>query len=160
MELPESDLDWVEWPGLTERQKKSLRHLLPRPKPRPFLRRQRKGGRPRADDMACFEAVLWKVWTDRSWAWLPEKLGRRRTVLARMARWDSEYRLIKLYHEFARGMTRAEASQWKTRLARAMAKNKPLWKMDFLIALQTHWPGPKTREKDAEGPITDEPLLS
>jgi len=101
------------WPPvLSDREWAGLSGLYARPS-RPRLRRLRKGGRPRADDRRCFEALIWLMATGANLRELPGKLGRRSTV----ARWiDRQGRagLLErgwwLYLDY---LPRRELEQWR-----------------------------------------------
>lgn len=61
---------------LTDAQWALVEPHLPKHKPRP------KGGRPHADDRACFEGVLWILRTGARWKDLPKDYRNRPRMVA------------------------------------------------------------------------------
>lgn len=69
---------------LNDRLWERVRPLLPPPIPRP------KGGRPRADDRACFEGVVFVLRNGVRWRDLPDRFPSPATVWRRHAEWSAE----------------------------------------------------------------------
>ena len=70
----------MERHALTDAQWERLRPLLPPP---PTGR-----GRPRRDDRAVVEAILWRLATGAPWRDLPERFGPWKTAHSRFRRWQ------------------------------------------------------------------------
>jgi transposase len=68
---------------LNDRLWEGVRPLLPRYTPSP------KGGRPRADDRACFEAIVFMLRNGLRWRDLPECFPSPATVWRRHAEWTA-----------------------------------------------------------------------
>ena len=64
--------------------------------------RSRKGGRPRADDRACFEGVLWVLRSGARWKDLPRDRGfpSPATCWRRLARWERGGVWLRLWAAF------------------------------------------------------------
>src|SRR5436305_5201988 len=68
-------------PFLADAQWEQLAGLLPRAKPSP------KGGRPRADDRSCLEAILWVLRAGARWRDLPDRFPSPATCWRRLNDW-------------------------------------------------------------------------
>lgn len=71
-------------PELTDAQWARIDPLLPRWKP------SRKGGRPWADNRACFEGILWILRTGSPWRDMPERYPDPATCWRRLRKWETE----------------------------------------------------------------------
>ena len=69
---------------LTDEQWQRLAPHLPRHPPSP------KGGRPRADDRACLEGILWLLRTGARWQDIPVDLPSGSTCWRRLQEWATE----------------------------------------------------------------------
>lgn len=115
--------DWRPRPWAWSRIK---RHLPPRPK-RPFLKRKRKGGRPRAEDELAFGAILWIVRTGAAWTELPERFGRARTAQRRLQRWLRTGMLETLFGAYLYYCPRRDYLDWGEAFRLARLRRRPLW---------------------------------
>ena len=81
---------------LTDDRWERIKPLLP-PQPR-----SRKGGRPRADDRACLEGVLWVLRSGARWKDLPRDRGfpSPATCWRRLARWERGGVWLRLWQAF------------------------------------------------------------
>jgi transposase len=127
------------WTGIQPRQWAPVRELIPS-KPRPFLRRRRTGGRPRADDRKCFEAILWSARTGISPRRLPERFGKPRTAARRLAKWHRDGRLHILWSRYLGCTGLTEREDWRRRLADACAHSPDLWRLELQAILDIEWP--------------------
>ena len=81
---------------LTDEQWERIESLLP------AAPRSRKGGRPRADDRACLEGVLWILRSGARWKDLPRDRGfpSPATCWRRLARWERGGVWLRLWQAF------------------------------------------------------------
>src|SRR6516165_6741220 len=70
---------------LTDEQWELIEPLLPAPK-----RRRDKRGRPWAANRACFEGILWILYTGAAWRFLPDRFPSPATCWRRLQRWERE----------------------------------------------------------------------
>ena len=70
--------------ALNDRRRERVRPLRPAPAPRP------RGGRPRADDRACFEGVVHVLRNGRRWRDVPAQLPSGVTCWRRHAEWTGD----------------------------------------------------------------------
>ena len=81
MTLAGGDPATVREPMLTDEQWEKIRQFIPDRGPRP------KGGRPPADDRACFEGILWILKTGARWKDLPDQYPHPSTCRRRLKLW-------------------------------------------------------------------------
>ncbi len=79
---------------LTDAQWALVEPHLPKHTPSP------KGGRPHADDRACFEGVLWILRTDARWKDLPKDYPSPATCWRRLAEWERKGVWLDLWRAF------------------------------------------------------------
>ena len=101
----------VSWRKLTDRQWEEVRKALPTRK-KPWRKKDRKGGRPPADDRKCFEGILWILRTGAPWDELPERCGKRSTVHARLKKWAEDGTLEKLWRTFLAQLQEEDHIRW------------------------------------------------
>ena len=70
---------------LTDEQWEAIAPLFPAPR-----RRADKRGRPWAANRACFEALLWLLYTGAAWRFLPEHFPSPSTCWRRLQQWQAE----------------------------------------------------------------------
>src|SRR5437773_5860673 len=75
---------------LTDEHWERIRHHLPTAPPSP------KGGRPRADDRACLEGILWLLRTGARWQDIPVDLPSGSTCWRRLQEWAGEEALQEI----------------------------------------------------------------
>jgi transposase len=66
----------------------------------PTRQRSSRGGRPPADDRACLEGILWVLRSGARWRDLPERYPSPSTCWRRLAEWEGEEVLVKIWHAF------------------------------------------------------------
>jgi transposase len=79
---------------LSDEQWQRIEPLLPKPKNRG------KGGRPRADDRACLEGILWVLRSGARWRDLPERFPSPSTCWRRLGEWEAEEVLDDIWRAF------------------------------------------------------------
>ena len=79
---------------LTDEQWERIRPHLPQPQP------SARGGRPRADDRACLEGILWVLRSGARWKDLPERYPSPSTCWRRLTEWEADDVLIAIWHAF------------------------------------------------------------
>lgn len=84
----------MAWRSLTDKQWGLIAACLPERKPNP------KGGRPRADDRACFEDTLWVLGTGAPWSELPDRYPSPSTCWRRLQAWEKRGALIAMGRVF------------------------------------------------------------
>jgi len=77
---------------LTDAQWERLRPLIPEHTP------TRRGGRPRADDRACLEGILWVLRSGARWRDLPERFPSPSTCWRRLVEWEDTGVLEAVWH--------------------------------------------------------------
>lgn len=112
-----------------------MRYLFPVEK-KPFLRRQRKGGRPRKDDRKCLEAIFWAARTGTSLRRLPPRFGSPRTVERRLAQWRRWGLLEKAWSRYLHQTGITERDDWR----RALAGAGSFWRIQLQLILKIEWP--------------------
>lgn len=70
---------------LTDEQWELVEPLLPKPK-----RRKDKRGRPPVPNRACFEGILWVLYTGAAWHFLPDEYPSPATCWRRLRRWEEQ----------------------------------------------------------------------
>jgi transposase len=70
---------------LNDEQWELIEPLLPQPK-----RRKDKRGRPPAANRACFEGILWVLYTGAAWHFLPDEYPSPSTCWRRLRRWEEQ----------------------------------------------------------------------
>ena len=93
---------------LTDEQWERIKQHLP-PGPR-----SRKGGRPRADDRACLEGILWVLRSGARWKDLPKDRGfpSPATCWRRLARWERGGVWLRLWSAFLDELGEAGKLDW------------------------------------------------
>ena len=79
---------------VTDAQWAKIAPLLPPAKRKP------RGGRPRADDRACFEGILWVLRTGARWRDLPDPYPSPATCWRRLAEWEQADLWLTLWRTF------------------------------------------------------------
>lgn len=79
---------------LSEEQWERVRQRLPQHERSP------RGGRPRADDRACFEGILWVLHSGARWKDLPERFPSPSTCWRRLVEWEDAGVFVDLWHAF------------------------------------------------------------
>lgn len=102
----------MSWRKLTDRHWQEISAVLPvRKKPR--RKKDRKGGRPPADDRKCFEGILWVLRTGAPWEDLPGRYGKKSTVHRRLKEWISKGVFEKLWRTFLKQLQRKDRILWR-----------------------------------------------
>lgn len=71
-----------------------------------------KGGRPRADDRACFEAILWILWTGAPWRALPETYPSPSTCWRRLRDWEEDGTWERIWIAFVEELNENKQLKW------------------------------------------------
>ena len=85
----------MAWSALTDAQWENVKEQLPIRK-KPWRKKDRKGGRPPAEDRRCFEGILWILWTGAQWSEAPPRYGAKSTVHVRLQKWTDDGTLEKI----------------------------------------------------------------
>lgn len=93
-------------PLLTDAQWTHIAPLLPRP------RRQPLGGRPRADNRACFEGILWVLRTGARWRDLPAHYPSPVTCWRRLGEWERADVWLRLWRGFLKTLNARKQLDW------------------------------------------------
>jgi transposase len=94
-------------PSLTDGQWKQIAPLLPRTGPSP------RGGRPRADDRACLDGVLWVLWTGGRWRDLPPgRFPSAATCWRRLRDWEVAGAWGRVWESFLATPEAAARPEW------------------------------------------------
>jgi transposase len=91
---------------LTDAQWALVEPHLPKRKP------SKKGGRPPADNRACFEGVLWILRTGARWKDLPKEYPSPATCWRRLAQWEREEVWLNLWRAFIAQLDRKGQLDW------------------------------------------------
>lgn len=103
-----------------------LKGCLPR-KRRPWRRKDRRGGRPRADDRLCFEAVLSLMRRGAALRSLPAGLGARSTIQRRIEDWGRRGSLELLWRLHFERMDPERRARFRG-AAQAAAAERSFWR--------------------------------
>ncbi len=79
---------------LTDRQWEQVKRFIPQVAP------SVKGGRPRADDRACFEGILWVLRSGARWKDLPDSFPAPSTCWRRLSEWEGAGVFVEMWHAF------------------------------------------------------------
>lgn len=101
----------MAWRKLTEKQWGKVQAQLPVRK-KPWRKKDRKGGRPPADDRQCFEGILWILWTGAPWSELPPRYGAKSTVHLRLQQWTENGILEKMWRAFLAQLNQKGQIRW------------------------------------------------
>ena len=77
---------------LTDAQWELVRRHIPK------VQTTSRGGRPRADDRACFEGILWVLRSGARWKDLPEDYPSPSTCWRRLVEWEGDDVLVNVWH--------------------------------------------------------------
>lgn len=93
-------------PLLTDEQWNKLYPLLPKVKVSSL------GGRPRSDDRACFEGILWILWTGAPWRALPDEYPSPSTCWRRLRDWEEDETWERIWTAFVRELDEDKQLEW------------------------------------------------
>jgi transposase len=91
---------------LSDDQWNRLKPFFPKTQP------SRLGGRPRADDRACFEGILWILWTGAPWRALPRKYPSAPTCWRRLRDWEDDGTWERIWSAFVEDLGEAQQLDW------------------------------------------------
>jgi transposase len=117
-------------PPLTDGQWEAVTRLLPGRRASP------NGGRPRADDRACLEGILWVLRSGARWRDLPDRYPSAATCWRRLTDWEDEGVWLPI---------------WYAALGALDADGRRDWEAAFAAA------GPAAGKPDAAGPAAKRP---
>lgn len=93
-------------PLLTDEQWAKIEPLLPKLEGGP------KGGRPWADNRACFEGILWVLRTGARWKDLPKEYPSPSTCWRRLKRWEEERVWERVWRKFIAELNEKGQLKW------------------------------------------------
>lgn len=96
----------VEMERLTDEQWARVAPHLPKPN------RSLKGGRPRSDDRACFEGILWILRSGARWKDLPDAYPSPATCWRRLSEWEAQDIWLELWRAFLAQLDEAKQLDW------------------------------------------------
>jgi transposase len=137
-----------EWKGIQPWQWRRMCWLFP-DKPKPFLRKRRKGGRPRSDDRKCLEAIFWSARTGFSLRRVPARFGRPRTAERRFALWYPSSVLERAWKCYLQQTGGVEREEWRRDLVVACKRSTAFWRLELQSILEMEWPREKSVILDA-----------
>ncbi len=127
----------AEWRGLSDEQWRRVEWALPMAKKKPFLRRRRKGGRPRWPDRRCFEAVVWLMRTGAAWDRLPTAFGHRRTIQRRLDHWRRERLYMRLWERYLAALGDGDLRELDILAGTAALRHEPEWRVEYRVVRET-----------------------
>jgi|GEM_PF-5769959 len=98
----------------------------------PWLRRERKGGRPPQDDALCWQAILWRLRSGKPWRTLPGCFGSSRTIQRRIAQWRDRGILDALWSRCLERLSAAERRGWREAIDAAPGRSRGVWYWEML----------------------------
>ncbi len=91
---------------VTDQQWEKIRkHIPPR-------KTSSKGGRPPADDRACFEGILWVLRSGARWRDLPDCYPSSSTCWRRLQEWEEDGVLSEMWHAFLKELDEQGKVNW------------------------------------------------
>ena len=78
----------------------------------PTRRKSARGGRPPADDRACWEGILWVLRSGARWKDLPERYPSPSTCWRRLREWEDKGVLVKIWHAFLDSLDEQGLLDW------------------------------------------------
>ena len=93
-------------PQLTDAQWAKIAPHLPKAKLKP------KGGRPRADERACLEGILWVLRTGARWKDMPSELPAYASCWRRLHEWEAAGVWLTLWRAFLSELDEAKQIDW------------------------------------------------
>ena len=91
---------------LTDAQWDRISRLIPKPKATP------KGGRPRADDRAVMEGILWVLRSGARWRDMPDRYPAYATCWRRLGEWERADLWLSLWRAFLKDLDDAQQLDW------------------------------------------------
>jgi transposase len=91
---------------LTDAQWDRISRLIPKPKAKP------KGGRPRADDRAVMEGILWVLRSGARWRDMPDRYPAYATCWRRLGEWERADLWLSLWRAFLKDLDDAQQLDW------------------------------------------------
>lgn len=79
----------------------------------PKHHRNPRGGRPRADDRACLEGILWVLRTGARWRDLPERYPSPATCWRRLAAWEAAEVWLDMWRSFLGALDQRGLLGWE-----------------------------------------------
>jgi transposase len=91
---------------LSDAQWARISRLIPKPKAKP------KGGRPRADDRAVMEGILWVLRSGARWRDMPDRYPAYATCWRRLGEWERAALWLSLWRAFLKDLDEAQQLDW------------------------------------------------
>lgn len=131
--------EFHEWEGVPVWFWPRIAHHLTPLKRRPFLRSQRKGGRPRGDDRRPFGAILWRLRCGGAWRQLPKRFGSSATAVRRLRLWRREGRLEFAWRAYLSQQSRHDLTRWRDSFAASRSRAVPFWRWSLYLIWKTEF---------------------
>ena len=122
---------------LSDEQWKRVKPFLPQVKP------SKRGGRPRADDRACFEGILWVLRSGARWKDLPDRFPSPSTCWRRLNEWADAGILVEIWHAFLDKLDEQGLLNWEEIFVDASfspaKKGATTWEKPSVERVQSGW---------------------
>lgn len=122
---------------LTDRQWDKVKGFIPE------VEASSKGGRPRADDRACLEGILWVLRSGARWKDLPDSYPSPTTCWRRLVEWDEAGVFIDMWHGLIDELDDQGRMQWDELFMDGSfapaKKGAPMWEKPSVERVQSGW---------------------
>lgn len=122
---------------LTDKQWERVKPFLPAVEPSP------RGGRPRADDRACLEGILWVLRSGARWKDLPDCFPSPSTCWRRLNEWAEAGVLVEIWHTFLDELDEQGLLNWEEIFVDASfspaKKGATTWEKPNVERVQSGW---------------------
>jgi transposase len=110
---------------------------------------RKKPGRPRRDDRAIFDGLIWLARTGGQWAALPDRFGPKSTVHERFSEWVEAGKLERAWAVLLRAYDAARGLDWSWLAADGCIVKAPFGKKGALARKKPPAPTPPTAANPA-----------
>ena len=122
---------------LTDEQWERIRPWIPQ------RERSPRGGRPPADDRACFEGILWVLRSGARWRDLPDRFPSPSTCWRRLNEWEDAGVFVDIWHAFIDQLDEQGLVNWEELFIDGSfapaKKGAPTWERPNLERVQSGW---------------------
>ena len=122
-----------EWNGIEPWFWPRVARELPPLKKMPFLKKRRKGGRPRNDDREALNAIFWRLRSGGVWSRLPERFGSAATARRRLTLWTRGDRLDRAWRAYLNQQSRLELQRWRDCLGAVAFRPEKFWSFGLIL---------------------------
>lgn len=122
-----------DWRGIEPWFWPAIARELPRRKKKPFLKKRRKGGRPRCDDRLALSAIFWRLRCDAPWGAVPARFGSAATARRRLSVWLTGGIVDRAWRAYLAQLSIAELRRWYAILPVADHGQQPYWRANLLL---------------------------